>query len=194
MYLLGHSWGSILAMEYYRKFPQNVAGIIFVSPCLSIQKWNEDSAIIRESLSRESQRRLYVGENTFTFSGEEYRAAEEEYYQRCIFDTQNKPETILYCDASSGTEVYGRLWGVNEFTVSGILKDYDSTEYLSELSIPTLFMAGDQDEVLPETLAWYADQIPGSESVIVTGARHLPMFEQRESFNKGLTDFLARVL
>ena len=41
--LYGHSWGSIVAYEYYMKYPNSVSSIIFSSPCLSIPYWIKDA-------------------------------------------------------------------------------------------------------------------------------------------------------
>ena len=41
-YLYGHSWGTMLGMDYYMKYPDKVKALIFASPALSISRWVAD--------------------------------------------------------------------------------------------------------------------------------------------------------
>ncbi len=38
-YLYGQSWGTMLGMDYYLKYPRNIKAIVFSSPCLSVPLW-----------------------------------------------------------------------------------------------------------------------------------------------------------
>lgn len=62
---------------------------------------------------------------------------------------------------------------------------------LQELQIPTLLIAGDQDQ--PHVLAsakHFAANIPNTKSVIMPGTAHLPSMEQPAVFNRLVLDFL----
>ena len=49
-YLYGHSWGTMLGMDYYLKYPENIKGIIFASPCIAVLI-ESGSVLISESAS-----------------------------------------------------------------------------------------------------------------------------------------------
>ena len=51
--------------------------------------------------------------------------------------------------AKFGTQVYETMWGPNEFTVTGTLKDWDVTDRLGEIEVPTLVTSGRYDECTP---------------------------------------------
>ena len=38
-HLLGHSWGTMLGMDYYLSNPQGVLSVVQSSPCISIARW-----------------------------------------------------------------------------------------------------------------------------------------------------------
>jgi pimeloyl-ACP methyl ester carboxylesterase len=64
---------------------------------------------------------------------------------------------------------------------------------LKRLSVPTLLITGEADLYSPPALIrMVAAQIPNSEVVIVRKAGHSSYWEQPESFNRAVLDFLAR--
>ena len=68
-------------------------------------------------------------------------------------------------------------------------------ERLSELSMPTLIMVGQEDLARPPHEAQaMADQISGSECVIIPNAGHISNLEQPREVNQILDDFLASSL
>ncbi len=68
----------------------------------------------------------------------------------------------------------------------------DSTPLLSSITVPTLIIVGDEDELTPVAESQrLADAIPGSKLVIISGAGHLSNLEQPDAFNAALNGFLA---
>ena len=45
--------------------------------------------------------------------------------------------------------VYTTMWGPNEFTCTGNLLEWDRTDRLGEITVPTLITVGEFDEVHP---------------------------------------------
>lgn len=70
----------------------------------------------------------------------------------------------------------------------------DSTPMLAGVTVPTLVITGEEDELIPvEESRRMAAAIPGARLVIVPGAGHLANIEQPEAFNAELSSFLAVV-
>jgi pimeloyl-ACP methyl ester carboxylesterase len=68
----------------------------------------------------------------------------------------------------------------------------DSTALLAQVSVPTLVITGEEDEMIPvEESRRIAGAIPGAKLVIIPGAGHLANLEQPEAFNAELSAFLA---
>ena len=65
-----------------------------------------------------------------------------EFYRRHMCRLDPWPETVMRLFAELNYTMYERMWGPNEFTVIGTHKDYDATEHLGELAVPTLFLCG----------------------------------------------------
>ena len=49
-YLLGHSWGTMLGVDYYLKYSDGIKGLILGSPCLSSKMWVKDADALISTL------------------------------------------------------------------------------------------------------------------------------------------------
>jgi len=86
------------------------------------------------------------------------------------------------------------MWGPSEFgPVTGCLRDWDVTDRLAEIQVPTLVTGGRYDEARPEHLAVLADGITGSELVIFEDSSHMAFIEERALYMSTIEDFLAQV-
>ncbi|MEE9252757.1 MAG: alpha/beta fold hydrolase [Thermodesulfobacteriota bacterium] len=72
--------------------------------------------------------------------------------------------------------------------------EFDASERVGEISVPTLVIAGAGDRIIPiESSGRLAEQIPSSQFVQLPDAGHLLFIEQAELFNKAVLDFLSQV-
>ena len=68
----------------------------------------------------------------------------------------------------------------------------DATPWLSEITVPTLLIAGERDVITPpEEMQAMAAAIPNSTFVKLPGAGHMANMEDSEAFNSALGDWLA---
>ena len=68
----------------------------------------------------------------------------------------------------------------------------DSTPLLAQVSIPSLVITGEEDEMIPvDESRRMAGAIPGATLVIIPGAGHLSNLEQPDAFNDALNAFLT---
>ena len=56
VHLVGHSWGTILAVEYYRAHPEHVASLTLASAALDIPAWERNARRLVGTLSDSAQR------------------------------------------------------------------------------------------------------------------------------------------
>ena len=66
------------------------------------------------------------------------------------------------------------------------LQAFDYRSHLAEIRMPTTIIVGENDGVLAPVMKEIADEIAGSDYVLVPSARHLPNMEFPELFNKAL--------
>ncbi len=191
VHILGHSWGTILAVDYMLTKPSGVASLILASPCISIPHWLADADRLRLALPTAVQETLRHHESAGTTDSAAYQAAKQAYAQQFICRLNPKPQILHEADAACGQPVYAKMWGPAEFYMKGgTLIDYDRSDRLSELSVPVLFTCGRHDESTPETLAWYHSLCPRSQMQIFEESAHFPHLEETAAYLQLIRQFL----
>jgi proline-specific peptidase len=92
-----------------------------------------------------------------------------------------------------GKQVYEAMWGPNEFTVTGSLKDWDVVGRLGEIDVPTLITSGRHDECTPALVEPLHAGIAGSEWVLFEESAHMAYLEEPERYLELVGGFLERV-
>ncbi len=195
VHILGQSWGGMLAMEYALTQPRGLASLILADAPASMPQWVSEANRLRAELPADVQQNLLKHERAGSTEDPEYQRASGEYYHRYLYRGDSMPD-YLQRSLDSMTkypEVYNVMNGPSEFFVTGVLKDWDITQRLGEIHVPTLVVGGRFDEATPEITATVHRGIPGSEYVIFEHSAHMPHVEEAEQFRQVLTDFLNRV-
>lgn len=193
VHLLGHSWGTMLVADYMLTRPAGVESLILAGPCLSIPRYIQDVAKLREELPAEVQETLMRHETAATTDSAEYQRAGMAFLRKHVCRLDPWPREMEQSLAGMGGEVYNTMWGPSEFYATGPLKGYDRTSRLSELQLPVLFTAGRFDECTPSASAWYQSLVPGSRLVIFEKSSHMTMLEESEAYIRALRTFLRDV-
>ncbi len=193
VHLLGHSWGTILALEYALTRPAGLMSLIYEGPCFSIPRFSADAGRLRQKLPLEVRQTLERHEAAGTLDSAEYQQAEWEFYKRHVYGMEKLPESVVRSKAEYGHAVYQTMWGPNEMLATGTLKDYDHAGRLAEVGLPTLFICGRQDECTPESTALYQSLVPGSRMVVFPNSAHMPHLTDRDEFLQVVRAFLRDV-
>jgi len=169
IHLFGSSWGGMLALEYALTQPDGLASLVLNSTPTSAPRWAEETAPLAVGLEEEEFRRRHI----------------------CRLDPE--PEVLARARAKFGKQVYETMWGPNEFTVTGTLKDWDVIGRLGEIRVPTVITSGRHDECTPKLVEPLHEGIAGSEWVIFEDSAHMPYLEETQRYLKVVADFLERV-
>lgn len=193
VHLLGHSWGSILAVEFALAWPARVVSLMLASPCLSIPRWLDDLSRYRAMLPVDVQLILNRHEAAGTFDAPAYQMATMEFYRRHLCRLDPWPPQLLRSLEGAGLPVYETMWGPNEFTITGALRAYDRTDSLAALQLPVLFTCGRYDEATPETTAFYSERLSGSRLAVFERSAHMPHLEEPDVYLSAVHGFLRSV-
>jgi proline iminopeptidase len=192
-HVIGHSWGSMLAVDDALARPDATAALVLSSPCLSMTRVIADMEQHKRALPPAVQRVIARHETAGTCDSGEYRTAVMAFYQRHVCRLPQWPEALQRCYDGWGHEVYRTMWGPSEFHVTGNLRSYERTDRLGELRMPTLFVVGRHDEITPEAAGAYAAGIRGAELTVFEQSAHLQTIEEPARAVAVLRDFLRRV-
>ena len=194
-HLFGSSWGGMLAMEHALTRPSGLASLVIASSPSSIPQWVAEANRLRAALPLEVQETLLKHEAAGTTTDAGYLKAMDVFYRRHVCRTDPWPDCVVraFAKLEQNPEVYNTMNGPSEFHVIGTLKDWDITDRLHQIRVPTLVTSGEFDEATPAINRTVHQAIEGSESVIFAGCSHMAFVEDPDRYLSVLTDFLTRV-
>ncbi len=193
VHILGQSWGGMLAMEYALTRPAGLTSLILSNTAASIPYWMREAHRLRSELPKEVQQTLRHHEESGTTDDPAYEEATMAFYQRHVCRADTWPEEVLDAFANMNHDVYGTMWGPNEFTANGLLRNWDITDRLGEIDVPALVICGQYDEATPALAEELQRGLPNSELVVLEDASHLSFVEQPDQYMQAVERFLSRV-
>lgn len=188
-HVLGHSWGTMLAIEYYRAHPERVASLNLGSAVFDVPAYERHVRELLAASPDSLQRLVRKAEATGKFDDPDYQSAMNQFYATYVFrrPLQADLDSVF---ATVNQSIYVYMQGPSEFTITGTLKHYDATAYLPQVNVPTLFTAGEFDEVGPEIVQGFAAKVPGARYVEFAGAAHITPWDARDENVKAVREFL----
>ena len=189
--LVGHSWGTIVAMEAALAELGGLAGLVLASPIASMSRWAADGAELVRGLSVEAQEAVRRAEESGDFDTPAFQAASREYGRRHTLRLDPRPDYITEGAAAFGEALYLAMNGPSEFTVRGSLHDYEREDQLHRIEVPTLITCGEFDGASPQACRHYASLMPDAEVAVVAGASHFTFVEKPEEYLDIVRRFLA---
>jgi proline iminopeptidase len=191
IHLYGHSWGSMLALEYLSTRPAGIVSVTLASPVITSAAWLADGVVLLKTMPDSIQRIVARHEKAGTTSSTEYQDASMAYMERYAFGMEPPfPAEIDSAMAGFSPLVYETMWGPSEFRATGSLLHFDRSTVLKELRMPVLFTVGRNDEARPETIQRFAREVPGAEVRIFERSAHMAMLTEREAYVEALRAFL----
>ena len=195
VHILGQSWGGQLALEYALTKPSGVKSIILADSLADMSQFVSEANRLRSELPRGIQDVLDKHEKEGTIDDPKYEEATMEFYRRHLCRLEEWPMVLnkTFEKFMMYPQVYNTMWGPNEFSVTGSLKDWSIVDRLSEIDVPTLILSGRYDESTPLINQTLNDGINGSEWVVFENSAHMPHLEEPEKYLSVLSRFLEKV-
>jgi proline iminopeptidase len=117
-------------------------------------------------------------------------AANDVFEEHFVRGAKTLP-AIAECEGiTGGDQVYRHMWGAGEFTSTGLLRDYDRTDRLGELTLPVLFLAGRHDEAAPETVSDFQRRVRGAKMTVFENSAHSTYRTETAKYVKIVRQFL----
>ena len=92
--VLGHSWGTILAYEYYLKYPASVKALIFGSPCLNLVAWEKSTNQLLKTLPDSLRQAVVVADPLGKYDDPLYEKAINMFYDKYLWGSNYIEEEV----------------------------------------------------------------------------------------------------
>lgn len=194
-YLLGNSWGGILAMEYALRYQENLNGLIVCNMVTSIPEYAAyNQNVLRPQMRPGLLDSLNAFEEAGDLQNETYlELIQTEFYNKHICRLEVWPEEVETSFAKLNYPLYDLMQGPSEFKVGGRLIDWDITDRLKEISAPTLMVGATHDTMDPEAMKRQSEWVQNGQSLTCETGSHLCMWDDRDVFMAGVAAFIAGV-
>lgn len=197
-YLLGQSWGGILAMEYALKYQDNLKGLIVSNMVASVPEYNKYAQeVLGPQLPEDVLKEIKAIEANKDYTNPRYEELlMTHYYTEHILrkPLEEWPKSVQLMFEHLNPNIYIYMQGPSEFGITGdaTLKDWDVSKRLKEIKVPTLMLGAKYDTMDPKYMEWMATEVQNGRSVTTNGS-HCSQFDDPETYFAGMIDFIKDV-
>lgn len=193
-FLLGQSWGGILAMEYALNHGDALKGLVIsnmMSSCRAYNAYAEN--VLMPAMDQGALAEIKDLEARDDTANPRYMGLlmEHHYVQHVLrmpFDEW--PEPVLRMFTHINQAIYVSMQGPSELGMSGRLLDWDRTDDLGRIEVPTLVIGARHDTMDPAFMADMASRLPMGRYLYCANGSHCAMYDDPETYFTGLVDFL----
>jgi proline iminopeptidase len=195
-YLLGHSWGGILAMQYALKYQSNLKGLVIsnmMSSCPDYDKYAEN--VLSKQFDPVVLDSVMAMEKRGDFNNTNYMGLlVPNFYEKHILrlPAAEWPDPVNRAFAKMNKSLYVTMQGPSEFGISGRLGNWDVSKQLSTILVPTLVIGAQHDTMDPEHMKWMSTQFKNGTYLYCEKGSHMAMYDDQETYFKGLINYINK--
>ena len=196
-FLLGQSWGGILAIEYALAHQQHLKGLIISNMMASIPAYNAyakttlmpkmDQKALAEILELEKKHQ--------TESPRYMELLIPNYYTSHILrmPPEQWPDPVMRAFNKLNRTIYVQMQGPSEMGASGKLVNWDRTADLKRITVPTLAIGAQHDTMDPKHMEMIARSVARGRYLYCENGSHLAMYDDQQTYFNGVTAFVKDV-
>jgi proline iminopeptidase len=196
-YLLGHSWGGLLAIEYALKYQQHLKGLVVSNMMSSIPAYNAYAKTVLmpamdPAVLAEVQRIEAAGQ----YSSPRYmELLVPNFYAEHILrmPPDRWPDPVNRAFKRLNEKIYVQMQGPSEMGASGKLANWDRTSDLSAIAVPTLVVGAKHDTMDPAFMEKMSTLVRKGRYLYCPNGSHLAMYDDQQTYFAGLLKFVRDV-
>jgi proline-specific peptidase len=144
LHILGQSWGGMLLLDYLiTEKPQGVKSVVISSSPASFPVFESEINRLVSWLPPDAIAAIEKGMKAGKYDDPDFLAVSNLYYSCHVVNLDPLPDYVAY-SFEHQSKVYVIMQGYAEFMVIGKLKNWDVSDRLHEITVPTL-LVGCQD-------------------------------------------------
>lgn len=198
-YLLGHSWGGILGMEYALQHQDQLKGLIISNMMASAPEYTRyANEVLINNMDPEVARKIKAMEAEGKFTDPEYQELVfGNYYVQHVLrrPLDEWPDAVNRAFEALNYDFYNAMQGPSEFGMANdpLLGDWDVSDRLSEITVPTLVIGAEHDTMDPDYMEWMAGELGNGRYLYCPEGSHMAMWDDTETYFPGLIEFINDV-
>lgn len=196
-FLLGHSWGGILAIEYALRHQQHLKGLIISNMMASIPAYNRYAeSVLMPGIPPAVLAEIKSMEATEDYDNPRYMELLIPYhYEHHVLRMPHAqwPDPVQRAFAHINPKIYIPMQGPSELGGSGKLQNWDRTSDLPKVTVPTLTIGAAHDTMDPQHMAAMARALPQGRHLHCPNGSHMALYDDQVAYVSGLLDFLHGV-
>ncbi len=193
-FLLGHSWGGILAIEYALEHQQHLKGLVISNMVSSIPGYNRYAqSHLMPGIPGEVLAELQALEAAGTTEDPRYmELLMPHHYEHHVLRMPGAqwPDPVQRAFAHLNPKVYVPMQGPSELGASGKLVHWDRTVDLPKITVPTLTIGAAHDTMDPKQMQAMAECMPKGSYLHCPNGSHMAMYDDQRTYMQGLVEFL----
>ena len=196
-FLLGQSWGGMLAIEYALAHQEHLKGVVISNMMASIPAYNEYA---NKTLMPAMDQKALAEIKRFEATG---KTADPRYMELLVPHHYEKhflrmpaadwPEPVNRSMKHLNTPVYALMQGPSELGASGRLLNWDRFADLSKITVPTLVIGAKHDTMEPAHMEAMAKKLPKGRYLYCPNGSHMAMYDDQQTYMAGVVKFLRDV-
>lgn len=196
-YLLGHSWGGVLAMEYALKYQQNLKGLIISNMMASGPAYNEyANKVLMPAMDQKALAEIKALEAKKDYENPRYMELllPNHYVQHILrMPVEQWPDPVNRAFKHINPDIYIPMQGPSELGLSGKLLNWDRTNDLAQITVPTLVIGAKYDTMDPAHMEMMSKKVQKGRYLFCPNGSHLALYDDQKTYMDGLTKFILDV-
>ena len=194
-YVLGNSWGGILAMEYALKYQQNLKGLLVANMVASAPEYGKYAdEVLAKQMKPEILAEIRALEAKKDFNNPRYmELLIPNFYKEHLCRLKEWPDGLNRASKHVNGEIYTLMQGPSEFGISGRLAKWDIKNRLHEITIPTLMIGAKYDTMDPKAMEEQSKLVKNGHYLYCPNGSHLAMWDDQKVFMNGVIKFVNNV-
>lgn len=194
-FVLGSSWGGILAMEYALKYQNHIKGLLISNMMASAPdygKYADD--VLAKQMKPEILAEIKSLEAKKDFASPRYmELLLPNYYHEHICRLKDWPDGLNRSMKHVNSEIYTMMQGPSEFGISGRLAKWDVKNRLHEITVPTLMIGAKYDTMDPKAMEEQSKLVKNGLYLYCPNGSHLSMWDDQQVYMNGVIGFIKGV-
>ena len=196
-YLLGHSWGGMLALEYALKYQQNLKALIISNMVPSIPAYSRYAkTVLMPAMDQKALAEIKALEAAGKFDDPRYEELLMQnfyIYHVLRMPADQWPDPLMRALNKINKKIYVPMQGPSELGTSGKLVNWDRTADLGRITVPTLAVGARYDTMEPAQMQKIATAVKKGRYLFCPNGSHFDMYDDQSVYMTGVIQFIAEV-